>query len=950
MGLLGLGRGSWLLCSLVLGGFAIAPPTPAIPIPIHAGSPTTERHFQRGLEAYQRSDYSGAIAAWEKALAGFRREGDRDGEADVLSNLGLVQSALGNYQQAIEYYEQSLQLAQAVGDRAGQASPLGNLGNAYYSLGQYETAIEFHQRSLTIARESGDRRSVARSLGNLARVYFGQGDFRRALQVGQEGLALHRELRNRRGIATALGNMGQTFFALGQYRRAIAVQEEALILRRELGDWRGGAQSFNKLGQAYFALGDYDQARQVQEQALEIQESIGDRRGEATSLRNLSELDRVGGRYRRAIRRQQRALQISRTLGDRRGEASALDGLGRLYRVLGQFEQAIEFHQQALKLDEELGDRAGQASALTNLGNAHFRKENVAQALIFYHQSLVIDRELGSRQREGKSLGNIANLYIYLGQFQEAIVINQQVLEIAKELGDQSREATSLTNFGMIYSAQGEHSKAIAIYQEALELAQILKDSALETSILHNLGQALERSGQLDQAEKVLRRAIKAQDRRRETLGDNDAEKITLFEEQLKTYQALQRVLIASNQPEAALEIADHSRSRSLVEAMANKPIGTTKPLAIAQIKKIAQQQNATILLYSNLSDTQLIAWTVSPAGTITLHSINPQAMGLTTTAVSRQSRSDATNPLGEAMAVWANRVRSDASEEGDQLRGTGSGFNSGLQDAYRLLIAPLNAALPSESNAKLIIIPDSDISLIPFGALQDENGKLMIERFSLSTVPSLQTLAQIQQRQQRRSPKQSTLVIGNPSPMPEKLSPLPGAEKEAIAIGKLLNVDPLLGDLATESTVKKRLPNYHWLHFATHGIFSDRGGNDLSSWIALAEGNNEDGQLSMGEIFDMDLSAETVVLSACDTGKGRITGEGVIGLGRAFLKAGSSTVIATLWKVPDDATALLMESFYQELESGKGKVEALQAAVLTTRSHYRHPRNWAAFTLIGSP
>ncbi len=938
----------------LLGMAMVAPPALPLPIPIQAASPATERQFQEGLEAYQRRDYRGAIAAWEKALAGFRAEGDREGEGDTLNNLGLVYSGLGEYQRAIDVYEQALAIARDRGDRAGEASPLGNLGNAYYALGEYDKAIEFHQQALTLAREGGNPRSAARSLGNLATVYFGQGEFQRALELAQEGLALHRALGNERGITAALGTVGQTQFALGNYRRALVLLREALTRRRELGDWRGGAQTFNHLGQVHFALGDYDAARRAQGQALEIQESIGDRRGEATSLRNLSELDRVEGRYRRGIGRYRDALEISRVLGDRRGEAAALDGLGRLHRVLGQFELAIELHRQALALDEQLGEREGQANSLTNLGNAYFRLGDSDQALAFYEKSLALDRERGSRRGERVSLGNMANVQIQSGQWSAAIATNQRVLEIAQELGDREGEATALTNFGIVYSAQGDHQRAIATHQRALEMAQALKAVALEAAILHNLGQALERSGQLDEAEKVLRRAITAQDRRRSTLKEQDAEKIALFERQAKTYQALQRVLIATDQPAAALEIADHSRSRSLVDAIIDKPIGTTRPLAIATIQQIAREQDATILLYSNLGDTQLAAWTVTPQGEVTLHSINPEALGLAIADATDEARNDATNPLGGVlMAMWANDVRNGAAQDGDASQGVNNTFGSGLQNAYQLLIAPLASALPTTPDAKVIIVPDRELGLIPFGALQDDQGQYLMERFVLSTAPSLQTLQQLERRKQPRSPVSPSpdLIVGNPSPMPGGLAPLPGAEQEAIAIAGLRKVTPLLGSAATEDAIKPMLSQSRWLHFATHGIFNDRGGNDLSSWIALASGGDgEDGQLSMGEIFEMELRAEMVVLSACDTGQGRVTGEGVIGLARSFLKAGSSSVIATLWKVPDDATALLMETFYRELAAGKGKGEALRSAVMATRAQFPHPRHWAAFVLIGSP
>ena len=577
--------------------------------------------------------------------------------------------------------------------------------------------------------------------------------------------------------------MGQTHFALGNYRRAIALQREALTRRRDLGDFRGGAQTFNYLGQAYFALGDYDDARHAQTQALEIQEAIGDRRGEATSLRNLGALDRRQGLYRRAIRRQRRALEFSRVFGDRRGEAGALDALGRLHRILGQFDQAIDFHSQALALDRELGDRQGEASALTNLGNAHFRQGDADQALTFYQQSLALDRETGDRRGERASLGNIANIQIRRGRFQEAIATNQQALDIAEELEDLPGQATALTNFGIVYSAQGDHSRAIAIHERALEFARTLKDPALEASVLHNLGQAMERSGQLEGAEKVLRQAVTVQDRRRSVLGNNDAEKISIFEQQVKTYQALQRVLIVANQPEAALEIADHSRSRSLVDAIIDQPIGTTQPLAIAAIKKLARDQNATILLYSNLSDTQLAAWTVSPQGKVTLHSINPKALGLAIADTTNQARQDATNPLGEAMALWANEVRSGTSEEGAALGRSGGALGNGLRDAYQLLIAPVASTLPTDPDAKLIIIPDRELGLVPFAALEDDQRRPLIARFALSTAPSLQTLAQPEQRTYHHSSNAAPLIIGNPAPMPEGLASLPGAEREAIAI-----------------------------------------------------------------------------------------------------------------------------------------------------------------------
>ncbi|MEM9772036.1 MAG: CHAT domain-containing protein, partial [Cyanobacteria bacterium P01_D01_bin.73] len=160
----------------------------------------------------------------------------------------------------------------------------------------------------------------------------------------------------------------------------------------------------------------------------------------------------------------------------------------------------------------------------------------------------------------------------------------------------------------------------------------------------------------------------------------------------------------------------------------------------------------------------------------------------------------------------------------------------------------------------------------------------------------------------------------------------------------------PILGRQATEATIKSQLANASILHFATHGIIpkSDR---DLNSWLALANvspNDNEDSKLTIAEIFNSKLSAQLAVLSACDTNSGEVSGEGVLGLARAFLKAGVPTVVASSWKVPDRETQILMEEFYDQLLAGKTYAEALRAAQLKVRADSPNPFNWAAFSVIG--
>lgn len=180
----------------------------------------------------------------------------------------------------------------------------------------------------------------------------------------------------------------------------------------------------------------------------------------------------------------------------------------------------------------------------------------------------------------------------------------------------------------------------------------------------------------------------------------------------------------------------------------------------------------------------------------------------------------------------------------------------------------------------------------------------------------------------------------------PQQLKPLPGAELEANAISKLLKTEPLVGSKATEATVVKRLPQARFVHLATHGLFDDIQG--LNSGIALTPSGKDDGLLTASQILDLKLNAELVVLSACDTGRGHLTGDGVIGLSRSFISAGVPSVLVSLWSVPDAPTALLMTEFYQNLQNGSDKAQALRQAMLTTMKNNPNPVDWAAFTLIG--
>ncbi len=565
-------------------------------------------------------------------------------------------------------------------------------------------------------------------------------------------------------------------------------------------------------------------------------------------------------------------------------------------------------------LAQTVDEREAQADKLLNQGYEQFNISQYETALQSWQQALIIYREIKNRQGEGWALGNIGLAYRYLGDYAKAIDYSEQSLAIAREI----------------------------------------KDRSSESSALNNLGFAFYKSRKLSAAETTLFEGIKVKESLRGEL--NDANKVSIFETQSNTYNTLQEVLIAQNKTDTALEIAERGRARAFVELLASRLNLQEKPEApkIEQIKQIAKAQNATLVQYSIIYDdfkvagkqqtkeSELYIWVVKPTGEVTFRKADLKPLW------HKENTNLAELVITSRESIGARGRGIDVSYNPD----AGKAQNN-LKRLNKLLIKPIADVLPKKDSDRVVFIPQSSLFLVPFPALRDENGKYLIEKHTILTSPSIQVLNLT--RKQRNNTGTENLIVGNPQmpkippkigEPPQQLPPLPGAETEAKAIASLLNTKPLIGSEATETEVVKRLPQARIIHLATHGIFNDVQG--LNSGIALTPSDRDDGLLTAGEIFDLKLNADLVVLSACDTGRGKITGDGVVGLSRSFISAGVPSVLVSLWSVPDAPTASLMTEFYQNLSKNPDKATALRQAMLTTMKQHPAPKDWAAFTLIG--
>jgi CHAT domain-containing protein/Tfp pilus assembly protein PilF len=943
-----------------------------------------------GADWYGVGQLGVAEQLFQQALAIYEKLAPNSLEvAGMLNNLGVVASDRGDLARAEQYYQQALAIEEKLAPNSlDVASTLNNLGSVAYSRGDLVHAEQLFQQALAIYEKlAPNSLQVARTLNNLGIVASDRGDLVRAEQYYQQALAIYEKLApNSLEVAGTLHNLGNVAADRGDLVRAEQYYQQALAIFEQLApnSLQVAAATLN-LGNVARDRGDLVRAEQYYQQAMAIYEKLAPNSLDvAGTLHNLGNVAADRGDLVRAEQYYQQALAIFEQLAPNSLQvAGTLHNLGVVAYSRGDLARAEQYYQQALAIYEKLAPNSLEvARTLNNLGVVARDRGDLARAEQLYQQALAIYEKLAPNSLEvATTLNNLGNVAANRGDLARAEQYYQQALAIREKLAPNSLQvASTLQNLANLARQQKNYPQAqqylarvLAIYEtqraaipdpetktafaERYFNAYTLQAQlALDQQQPQQAAFALERSRARTLAELMFTRALPVPTNAPQALKDLIAQQeqlqrelLLLARQQRQTdpddQDALQRLQAQARQ------LADRQRQldRQLREQFpAYADLLNPQPPDLKQLQ--AALDANTVLLYHAFANTELLIVAVSRQAVRGYRvKVDPRTLE---------------NDLAAFRKLVAKPPLERTASERRKLPALG-------QRLYAALIKP---AEPSLKNATTVLLcPEGALNQLPWGALivaVDKQGRptYWVERVAIGLTLSagvylqakavrpaargvaIAAVSQYRRLEVAQAPKTAQLVRRSG----RALGDLPAVKQEVAQVRRLLGkqgVAAVLEAAATPERARQMAQGARVVHFACHARAD--GVDPLGSGLLLSPAGSDEGLLTAADVVSKwRLRADVVMLSACETAVGQVRRyEGMYGLARAFLFAGSRSVGASLWRVEDVSTARLMGVFYRGYALGVPKVEALrraQVALLRDRQ-YADPYYWSCFVLMGA-
>jgi CHAT domain-containing protein/Flp pilus assembly protein TadD len=809
----------------------------------------------------------------------------------------------------------------------------------------FDEAFRYLSGALPLRRAVKDAQGVLYTLVALAGVHQARGEMAQASICLDQALDLSQSVGGD-GKAVVLSTMAQFHRYRGDLGDALERLDQARAHYHRTGDEFYEARALHHLGALYLDLGDLNQAERSYQQGLELVTGKN-AEGEAQFLNSLGWTMYLRNDPRAALSYLERALALSREKNLPAGLAQALGRTGTVSVSLGRVQEGLKLLQEELALRRESNDRFGEARSLFEIGGAWQALGDLEQAASSFRGALDLGRRMGNTGLQAACLYHWAVLERQRGNPRQALEQIAEALRIIESV----RSRVSSEKLRVTYMASKR-----SWYELHVDLQMRLEEEEPGKGHAASALEASERARARGLLDLIAEGRIDVQEGIAPDLKQQETKlgaRLSWIQEQLSDLLSKDPESDRAAELRTQLDQVGEEMERLEEEIRRRHPryaeVRYPTPLRLEEVKGLLDERTALIEYF--VGQESSFVFVVTRDG-LSVHRLPPAA-------VLQKKVQDLRATLARPGILTLGRFRMES---------------AGL---YDVLLKPAAARLAETQN--LLISPDGALSFLPFEVLLTDPSRgasykdlpYLLRDHAISYVPSASVLNGLREPRpapQADAPAPTELIaFGNPvypsaqmalAPLRSSFSPwavpeLPGSAIEVEAIAKLFpesDVKLYMRERATEENVKANplIPAARRLHFATHG-FVDEARPQLSGlMLTRDQASPEDGLLQVYEIFNLRLSADLVVLSACETGLGeQVTGEGMIGLTRGFLYAGARSLLVSLWPVSDRSTPELMAGVYRHLRGGT-KAEALQRAKLERISAGDEPHRWAPFILAG--
>jgi CHAT domain-containing protein/Tfp pilus assembly protein PilF len=918
-------------------------------------------------------------------------------QAVALDTLGQAHNEFGDRNKAVEAFTQALSIRKQTNDRPGTIVELNNLAIVYQHMGEPRKALECLTEISGLLKGMNDRAKESTVLNNICVIHENMAEYAKALEFCKQSLSIRRELNDERGTAVVFNSMGNTYGGMGQYEQALDLYTQSQAVYQKFGNDNGQAIEFNNLGWLYASLGDYEKAIELYNKSLEIFRKQGNQFRQGTTLSNIAVNYADSGDYKKALEINLEALKIRIAAVDLDGQAVSYNNIAGCYSHLGEKPKALEYYKRSIDIHRNRNPRQ-LASALRNMGALYREVGENQKATECLNEALEITRRIGDPAGEAGTLSLLAQVERDQGKLLDAKLHAESALASVESLRVSLKDRKLRTSF--FASVRNYHEVYVDVLMRLHkenpaggfdEAALKASENARARSLLESLMEAGAEIGQgVDPALVTRERSL------RQLISDKAELQLRLLSGKYTEEQA------TNTSKELDALTTEYDQVQTQIRQSSPRYTALTQPvsLGLQEIQSRLLDQDTVLLEYA-LGEEKSYAFLIS-------------ATSLKTFALPSRDEVEKASRSVYDLATASDRVvpNETLEQRNRRLDQADSDYAAAAAGLSRMLLAPFASEL---KNKRLLIVGEGILQYVPFGALPEPGvrdqvsgaggGKSdtrhpipdtqpLIASHEVITLPSASVLGVLRQETKDRPRATKTIAVfadpvfgaqdprlGSSSknslvdnPTVEQAGDVKRSAEESGLNGfprlrfsrqeadQIMRLVPRNNSMEALDFMANRpvatsadLRQYRIVHFATHGLINSRH-PDLSGIVLSLvdqEGKPQNGFLRLYDIYNMNLSAELVVLSACQTALGKdIKGEGLVGLTRAFMYAGSSRIVASLWRTEDRATAVLMSRFYAHLLAGNGMspAAALRKAQLSMwqDKRWRQPRYWAAFTLQG--